>query len=62
MKTIITRSRRLRGTPFTSRLEQQGVNILNPITFAGLLIGSMLPYWFSALTMKSVGIDHTTTV
>ena len=36
-------------------LEQQGVNILNPITFAGLLIGSMLPYWFSALTMKSVG-------
>lgn len=23
--------------------------------FAGLLIGAMLPYWFSAMTMKSVG-------
>ncbi len=24
--------------------------------FAGLLIGAMLPYWFSGLTMKAVGI------
>ena len=31
------------------------VQILHPLTFAFLLIGSMLPYWFSALTMKSVG-------
>ena len=31
------------------------VNILSPITFSGLLYGSMLPYWFSGLTMKSVG-------
>lgn len=23
--------------------------------FAGLLFGAMLPYWFSAMTMKSVG-------
>ncbi len=23
--------------------------------FAGLLIGAMLPYWFSAMTMKSAG-------
>lgn len=23
--------------------------------FAGLLVGAMLPYWFSAMTMKSVG-------
>jgi Na+/H+-translocating membrane pyrophosphatase len=23
--------------------------------FAGLLIGAMLPYWFSSMTMKSVG-------
>ena len=36
-------------------LESRGVNILEPITLTGLLIGSMLPYWFSALTMKSVG-------
>merc|ERR1719215_1706853 len=32
-----------------------GVNVLEPITFAFLLIGSMIPYWFAALTMKSVG-------
>merc|ERR1712060_541030 len=31
------------------------VNILEPFTFAGLLIGAMLPYWFSALTMAAVG-------
>ena len=23
--------------------------------FSGLLIGAMLPYWFSSMTMKSVG-------
>merc|ERR1712072_327983 len=34
---------------------EKGVDILQPITFAGLLMGSMLPYWFSAMTMKSVG-------
>lgn len=32
-----------------------GVNILEPMTFSFLLIGAMLPYWFSALTMKAVG-------
>lgn len=31
------------------------VEILQPVTFAFLLIGAMVPYWFSALTMKSVG-------
>jgi inorganic pyrophosphatase len=31
------------------------VQILQPMTFAFLLIGAMLPYWFSAMTMKSVG-------
>ena len=31
------------------------VNILDPFTFAGLLLGAMLPYWFSAMTMKAVG-------
>jgi Na+/H+-translocating membrane pyrophosphatase len=31
------------------------VDLLEPLTFAGLLLGSMLPYWFSAMTMKSVG-------
>lgn len=32
-----------------------GVNVDTPLIFAGLLIGAMLPYAFSALTMKSVG-------
>jgi inorganic pyrophosphatase len=31
------------------------VNILDPRTFFGLIVGAMLPYWFSAMTMKSVG-------
>jgi len=35
---------------------ERGVNMLNPVVFAFLLIGSMLPYWFSAMTMKSVGV------
>lgn len=30
-------------------------SILNPRVFSGLLVGAMLPYWFSAMTMKSVG-------
>merc|ERR1719163_23562 len=32
------------------------VDLLDPLTFAGLLVGAMLPYWFSAMTMKSVGM------
>jgi inorganic pyrophosphatase len=32
-----------------------GVNVLEPLTFSFLLFGAMLPYWFSAMTMKSVG-------
>jgi len=31
------------------------VPLLEPLTFAFLMIGANLPYWFSALTMKSVG-------
>merc|ERR1711972_169765 len=33
----------------------KGVNVLEPVTFAALLVGAMVPYWFAALTMKSVG-------
>jgi len=29
--------------------------ITDPLIFAGLLLGAMLPYAFSAFTMKSVG-------
>lgn len=39
----------------TTGLDKEGVNILQPLQFAGLLVGAMLPYWFSAMTMKSVG-------
>jgi H(+)-translocating pyrophosphatase len=31
-------------------------SILDPKVFFGLLVGAMLPYWFSAMTMKSVGV------
>ena len=41
---------------FVVRLRvKTGVNILEPVTFAFLIIGCMIPYWFAALTMKSVG-------
>jgi len=30
-------------------------SILTPRVFCGMLVGAMLPYWFSAMTMKSVG-------
>ncbi|KAF8822803.1 V-type H(+)-translocating pyrophosphatase VP1 [Cardiosporidium cionae] len=41
---------------FTVRAQIVNVNILDPWTFTGLLFGAMIPYAFSALTMKSVGI------
>lgn len=42
---------------FVTRTGQLGkVNILQPLPFAGLLLGAMIPYWFSAMTMKAVGI------
>ena len=33
-------------------------SILDPAIFAGLLCGAMLPYWFSAMTMKSVATSQ----
>ncbi|SCM12202.1 V-type H(+)-translocating pyrophosphatase, putative [Plasmodium chabaudi adami] len=41
---------------YASSAKVRHVNILNPWVIIGLLIGSMLPYLFSALTMKSVAI------
>merc|ERR1711937_688945 len=32
------------------------VDVLDPFVFGGLMVGSMLPYWFSAMTMKSVAV------
>jgi len=40
---------------FITRVEDTSVNILRPTAFAGLLVGAMLPYAFSAMTMKAVG-------
>lgn len=40
---------------YLTRIGVDSVNILEPLTFAGLLVGAMLPYAFSALTMKAVG-------
>merc|ERR1712025_390055 len=40
---------------FITRIGEKQVDILQPVQFCGLLVGAMLPYAFSALTMKSVG-------
>lgn len=40
---------------FVTTVKLGTVDILRPLQFAGLLVGAMLPYWFSAMTMKSVG-------
>jgi len=40
---------------FVTRIEGTSVDILQPTQFAGLLVGAMLPYAFSALTMTAVG-------
>jgi H+-translocating diphosphatase len=40
---------------FVTRAGLGVVNILEPLVFSGLLVGAMLPYWFSALTMSAVG-------
>jgi len=40
---------------FITRSKMSEVDIMQPFQYAGLLVGAMLPYWFSAMTMKSVG-------
>lgn len=34
---------------------RKGVALTDSVVFSGLIIGAMIPYVFSALTMKSVG-------
>lgn len=41
---------------FVTRTGDTSVDILQPLAFSGLLIGAMLPYAFSALTMSAVGV------
>ena len=38
-----------------SAVANYNVNVLDPITFSGLIVGAMIPYAFSALTMSAVG-------
>ena len=40
---------------FVTRANLEIVNILRPLEFAGLIVGAMLPYYFSAMTMEAVG-------
>ena len=40
---------------FNTRVGETSVDILKPVAFCGLLVGAMLPYAFSALTMAAVG-------
>ena len=40
---------------FVTRSGMTEVNILRPLEFSGLVLGSMLPYAFSAFTMEAVG-------
>ena len=40
---------------FITRVGDNSVDILQPVQFCGLLVGAMLPYAFSAMTMKAVG-------
>merc|ERR1712195_381292 len=46
----LTAHKQVNGTPLPVI-----INVLQPITFAFLFIGAMLPYWFTAYCMKSVG-------
>merc|ERR1712196_245406 len=39
-----------------SGLTEEQTSILSPMVFACLLLGAMIPYWFTAMTMKSVGV------
>lgn len=41
------------GLQLFTQVELKSYPVLQ--VFSGLLIGAMLPYWFSAMTMKSVG-------
>lgn len=41
---------------YVTRVAIPVVNILDQRVMPGLMVGAMLPYWFSAMTMKSVGI------
>jgi len=47
---------------FKVRADIVAVDVSEPWTFAGLLVGALLPYAFSAMTMKSVALAATAMV
>lgn len=40
---------------YSEAVKLETINLLNPLTLVGVLIGGMLPFLFGALTMQSVG-------
>ncbi|OPF50861.1 sodium-translocating pyrophosphatase [Clostridium baratii] len=40
---------------YTQAVNLEAINLLNPLTLVGVLVGGMLPFLFGALTMQSVG-------
>jgi len=44
-----------RASNFENEHPITAIEVNSPLIFSGLLVGAMLPYAFSALTMKSVG-------
>lgn len=43
------------GFLYIVKLSPAQIALTEPLVFTGLLVGAMLPYAFSAFTMKSVG-------
>jgi len=39
----------------SNMVETLTTDILDPLVFSGLLMGALLPYWFSGMTVKSTG-------
>eukprot|EP00945_MAST-04E_sp_MAST-4E-sp1_P006956 g6956.t1 len=46
---------RVSVTAFGDKGKVFTIDLLRPVVFAFLVLGAMIPYWFSALTMRSVG-------
>lgn len=40
---------------YSQAVKLEAINLLNPLTLVGVLLGGMLPFLFGALTMQSVG-------
>ncbi len=43
------------SVPYQDIMNTYGLNVLNPLLLAGVFIGAMLPFMFSAITMGAVG-------